>query len=79
MKSLILLNQELKGKLMAENGSNKQQIQQRLWDIANTLRGKMGADDILKPKKLNNQTIKAAHHEKPINRSLIFLGLKPNK
>lgn len=36
---------EYKGKLMTENGSNKQQIQQRLWDIANTLRGKMGADD----------------------------------
>ena len=36
---------EPKDNLMTENGSNKQQIQQRLWDIANTLRGKMGADD----------------------------------
>ncbi len=28
---------------MAEN--NKQQLEQQLWNIANTLRGKMGADD----------------------------------
>ena len=26
-------------------GNNKQQLEQQLWNIANTLRGKMGADD----------------------------------
>ena len=27
------------------NDNNKQQLEQQLWNIANTLRGKMGADD----------------------------------
>jgi len=27
------------------NDNNKQQLEQQLWNIANTLRGEMGADD----------------------------------
>jgi type I restriction enzyme M protein len=30
---------------MNDNNNNKQQLEQQLWNIANTLRGKMGADD----------------------------------